>query len=223
MSRSQAIDWLEMYKQRNALWRHDGNPKRPHVRLHAGDHSNGFFNSEVVIENVHLANQACAELCLELVTAGLNCHLVDRVVGPAMGAIDLATLLALNASVGRESSSCLRGYTEKDPPSKEMVFRKTLVRPGEKVLCVEDVITTGDSVSKTRAAIVKAGGVPFPFVATLVNRSGLQQIDESQIVALVNLPMENWAPADCPLCRQGSKALYPAKKVENWARLNADY
>ena len=216
-------NWIEQYSQKGALWIHDGNPKRPHALLTSGKHSSGFFNSELVLEDSFLLDSACVELSMELRKQGLDLGEVDRVVGPAMGAITIAHEMAYHIAV-HSKRSCLRAYTEKetDGDSKKMVFKRTSIHQGERILLVEDVLTTGGSVDLTAEAVTNAGGVVLPFVIILVNRSGLTEVNGKKIVALIDRPMPMWTPDECPLCKQGSEALRP-KGTENWDRLNAEY
>jgi len=87
-------EWMEQYTLKGALWIHDGNRLRPHARLHSKKHSSGFFNSEPVLEIPSLLDEACYDLLHLLKKAGFSSDDVDRVVGPAMGAITLADNLA---------------------------------------------------------------------------------------------------------------------------------
>ena len=213
-------DWIDRYEQNGALWIHDGNPKRPHALLTSGKHSDGFFNSELIMEDSALLAEACSNL-LQRLEIGERVVLskIDRVVGPAMGAITMAHELARQISEGT-GHRCLRAYTEKF--EKIMVFQRTIIKPTELVLLVEDVLTTGGSVGITSAAVAATHGYILPFVAVLVNRSGLTHVDEKKIIALIDRPMPMWAADDCPLCKKGSEAIRP-KGTENWKRLNASY
>lgn len=214
--------WINEYEKKGALWIHDGNPKRPHALLTSGKHSNGFFNSELVMEDPLLLDEACAQLVERLWKSGLNIDEgVDRVVGPAMGAITLAHDIARH--IGRTRNKvCLRAYTEKetDGISKLMVFKKTSIRPTESILMVEDVLTTGGSVNLTETAVASSYAYVVPFVAVLVNRSGLTEVNGKKIIALIDHPMPMSAPEECWLCKQDSEAIRP-KGAENWARLCA--
>lgn len=215
--------WTSEYKESGALWIHDQNPKRPHALLTSGNHSNGFFNSEIVMENAPLLDQACSDLVTLLKDSGLNVHQVDRVVGPAMGAITLAHNIALQ--IGKQCKRrCFRAYTEKETEgnAKLMVFKRTSIRPAEVILMVEDVLTTGGSVVLTETAIAANQACVAPFIAVLVNRSGLKEVNGKKIVALIDQPMPMWSPEACPLCKEGSEAIRP-KGTENWDRLNAEY
>lgn len=222
MMRSEA-DWMREYEHRGALWFHDGNPKRPHVRLHKGKHSDGFFNSELVMEDPVFLDSACSEFVALLKISGFDIHTVDRVVGPSIGAITLANDISRN--IAMRTGQCLRAYTEKegDGANMKMVFKKTRVIPGEHVLLCEDVVTTGDSVELTARAIADSGGIVFPLVVVLVNRSGAVELNGRNIIALIDKKMNDWEPGECELCRLGSEALYPPKATENWKRLHADY
>ncbi len=217
--------WIEIYRDRNALWIHDGNPKRPHALLTSGKHSDGFFNSGLVTEDPFLLHAACQDLRV-LLQDQFNTRMIKRVVGPAMGAITMAHCIAysINQSFGASDDhhNCLSAFTEKesDSASKRMILKRFALRPGELVLPVEDVLTTGGSVELTATAVAEAGGALVPFVCVLVNRSGLAEVGGKKIVALIDRPMPMWTLEECPLCKQGSVAIRPK---DNWAALNADY
>lgn len=217
-------EWLKVYQNCNAIWIHDGNSKRPHALLTSGMHSDGFCNTNRVAENPSTYEKAVCDLLKVFALHGEHVQNVDRVVGPAMGAITLAYIMALNINYSRPQPSCLCGYTEKEngAVSKRMVFTKIPIETGERVLVVEDVTTTGESAHLTAIAVENAGGIALPFVLTLVNRSGLEEIHGRKIIALINHPMQTWTKEKCPLCKMGSKALAP-KSAENWKHLNAQY
>lgn len=220
-----AENWVAQYKQRDAYWAHDGNPKRPHALLTSGLHSAGFFNSSSVVEDTLMLMEAAQGLVWKLRDTGLNLDFPDRVIGPAMGAISLASSIAFRISNHRMGSPrvCHASYAEPEGEgdAKRMVFRKGRVLPGEQVLLVEDVITTGGSVTRLSEAVKRGGAHVLPFVAALVNRSGEECVDGNPVVALVEKHLPTWKPEECPLCKAGSEAIRP--KGENWARLNGKY
>lgn len=211
-------DWMETYRNHQALWVHGGDPKKPHVVLSAGEHSSGFFNSVRVTENSRLANFAASDLVEKLRREGLDPNNIDRVVGPAMGAITLAH--DISRHIGRvDGRACLSGYAEKigEGANKTMVFKKTILGKSERLLYAEDVLTTGSSVQLMDDPVRQAGAIILPWIAVLVNRSGLKEVGGKKIVALIDHPMPKWQADACPLCAQGSEAI-PAK--DNWSRLN---
>lgn len=220
--------WIGAYKARDAYWLHDGNPNRPHAELTSGNHSNGFFNSRLVIPDEGLMSQAASDL-LDLVQLGELGRMgylerVQTFVGPQTGATKLAELLRdhaqINDGVSRDWASPAKGESD---GQKILVFEdsdlgKLAVRYCS--LC-EDVITTGGTTELAAAAVAKAGGLVLPVVLALVNRSGQCEINGRHVVSLIEQEMPIWTPNECPLCAQGSEAIRP--KGENWARLNASY
>lgn len=206
--------WMDRFRQKGAYWVHDGNSRRPHALLTSGDHSSGFFNSEMISEDPILLDEASHTLAV-LVEEIVKLVRIKRVVGPAMGAIRLAHSLAVRIS-NRKNRTCLSGYTQ------DGVFKRTLVQVGEEVLCCEDVITTGASLEKTIRAVEDAGGIAIDVVVALVNRSNLTEVRGHKIISLISREMPVWKPEECPLCKEGSEALRP-KEAGNWAKLNQTY
>lgn len=217
--------WIKIYQMLGALWIHDGNPKRPHALLTAGDHSNGFFNSRLVIPSDELMGEAVLDLLELFAVNGGDIEMVNGITGPQTGATKLANFI----------STQITTYTRREcfyasPAKSEIEGKKSMVfsneelelLPGQTVLLCEDVITTGGSIELTEMAIFKAEGIILPYILTLVNRSGLTEVHGRKIIALINQPMPKWEKEDCPLCQEGSEAI-PAKDTANWARLNAAY
>lgn len=222
MSVDVSKEWIAEYSQKGALWIHDGNPKRPHALLTSGLHSDGFFNSSLVCEDPNCLDRAAEDLMGLLEDAGCQRHSVDRVIGPAMGAITLAHDLARQISF--VPSTCLTAYVEKveGSPQKAMKLARTSLKPGERVILTEDVLTTGGSVERAAEAVEAAGGIVLPWIAILVNRSGLSEVGGRKIVALIDRKMSSWKAEECPLCAQGSSAIKPKDKA-NWVLLTATY
>lgn len=216
--------WMRRFQDIGALWVHDGNPRRPHAELTSdGRHSNGFFNAGVVAENPTYLDGAAGDLVDLLSREGFSLDVVDWVVGPAMGAITLAHDVARHIGY-RRGFPCRCAYAEKEVVDgrKRMVILRSIIKPGARVLLVEDVLTTGQSVGLVADAVREAGGVILPYMAVLVNRSGFTEVDGRKIISLVEKHMPKWTPEECLLCKEGSEAIRP-KGVENWARLNAPY
>lgn len=228
--------WIDVFKDRKALWIHDDNPRRPHALLTSGKHSTGFFNSELVLEWPGLMDQACTDLTQilreQMISDGFgvgNQLKIGRVVGPAMGAITLAHDMARTFGTARKKP-CRRAFVEKfDLPHREgeekkkrMDFTRTALEPSEHVLLTEDVVTTGDSTLLAYNAVERGGGIVVPYLPVLVNRSGKTHVGNMLVVALIDHHMPTWEPDECPLCQQGSEALRP-KADQNWQKLNAQY
>ncbi|MES2985587.1 MAG: hypothetical protein V4686_00495 [Patescibacteria group bacterium] len=213
--------WIKEYEKRDALWIHDGNPRRPHVKLRSGEHSNGFFNSELVLQDPMLMDEVCCAILTSIMAMGQHLSNIKRIVGPAMGAITIAHDVARHVTL-RTGGVCFRAYTQKAPDGT-MMFERTEIDPKDRIILVEDVITKGGSVMSTAAAVEKAGGIILPYVGAIVNRSGLHAVGGKAIVALITHHMPKWSAEECPLCAVGSGVVSDPKKNENWARLNMPY
>ncbi len=215
--------WIKEYSKRDALWIHDGNPKRPHALLTSGNHSNGFFNSRPVISDTHLLTEAAFCLLDHFYQQASGNVIINAVVGPQTGATKLAELICDLLVLGTRYDCVHVSPAKSEVDGKKvMVFSDTeeIAMRGRAAILCEDVLTTGGSVDLTAAAVEKAGGTVLPYVLVLVNRSGLTEVNGKKIVALIDRAMPIWEPHECPLCKQGSEALRPK---DNWARLNADY
>ena len=93
-----------------------------------------------------------------------------------------------------------------------MTFRRGFkVEPTDKVLVLEDVVTTGGSV-KELIACVKEAGAEVVGVASLVNRSGGRVDFGVPFKSLVNLDITTYQPEDCPMCKEGSVAYKPGSR-----------
>lgn len=214
------ITFVGDLKKSGALWVHDGNPLRPHVILTSGNHAGSYFNGQLVMENPILLGLVASGLVGLLHFAGIKLEEVDRVVGPAMGAIKLAHAVAENIwRVG--GRLCLSSYSE--IKRGKTFFHASYVRSNERVLLVEDTITTGRSVSKVADAVLEAGGTLLPFLAVISNQTGCHDVRGMKILSVVDRTLETWAPEECPLCKVGSEALRPPKAWDNWQRLTAEY
>ncbi len=213
--------WIGQYKQKGALWIHDGNMRRPHALLTSGKHSSGFFNSRLVIPDEVLLRDAAADLLALFAQQGGDVSKVQGVVGPQTGATKLAELISDQVMAFNRSECFWASPTKNEQEgAKSMVFNGEdhyLLR-GSYVLLCEDVLTTGGSVELTADAVDSCGGAAMPFILVLVNRSGLTEAGGKKIVALIDRPMPMWTAEECPLCKEGSEAIRPK---DNWAALNA--
>jgi len=203
-----STDWNKIFQEQGAIWIHDGKPTRPHALLTSGLHSDGFVNCTFVTQQPALLQRILTQA--DGLAAKLPGEKVDWVVGSAMGAITLAYAVALKLNARA-------GFTEKD--GEGMKLSRFEIAPNEKVLVVEDTISTGGSTLKTIEGIQK-GGVPegniLPYIVCLVNRSGSESLNGRQLRALLTLNIHTWKPDDCPLCRKGSG---PVRPKAHWHEL----
>ena len=85
------------------------------------------------------------------------------------------------------------------------------LQPGENVLVVEDVVTTGGSTREVMEVVRAAGGIVVG-AGSLIDRSG-GAVDlgvPRHALAVLEVPV--YSPEDCPLCREGSVAIKPGSR-----------
>ncbi len=166
-----------------------------HYLLTSGRHSDKFLQCSQVLQYPDKAQKICGAMA----DLFRDCQ-VDTVVGPAMGGIILSYEVA--RALGARAI-----YTEKQ--EGDMVLRRGFsVQPGEQVLVVEDVMTTGGSVRKV-IDIIRETGAQVVGVAAMVDRSGGAIDLGVPTRPLVTLEVQSWDPADCPLCREGLDLIRP--------------
>ncbi|MEI7719863.1 MAG: hypothetical protein WCI89_01490 [bacterium] len=166
-----------------------------------------------------LLAEACSDLLKLAVRAGVDPKNINWVVGPAFGAITIAYELARRIFYLHERS-CFSGYCEKvgEDPERRMIFTRVSFQPDEVVLPCEDVITSARSALLMTDAAKAQNASVLPFLLALVNRSGITNAGEMKIISLINHPLSDWQPEECPLCRDGSEAV---RAKYDWHRLTA--
>jgi orotate phosphoribosyltransferase len=182
------------------LFRDSGALLDGHFVLSSGRHSPFYLEKFQVLQWPRRTQALCAEI-VELVA-----HLpIETVAGPTTGGIILAH------EVGRQLGT-RAVYAERDDGGRGRVFRRGFqLSPAERVLVVDDIMSTGGSVEETIAA-VRAAGAAVVGVAVLVDRSGgeaRQRIADMPVVALWETTLPAYDAASCPQCAAGEPVSKP--------------
>lgn len=171
-----------------------------HFELSSGLHSDRYFQCALVLSEPDRAG-ALARAFAEKVEVEF-----DTVVGPAMGAVVWAQ------EVGRALGKRALFTERKDG---EMCLRRGFsFQPGERVLLVEDVLTTGGS-AKEVIRVLEQHGARVVACGSLVNRSGGNPFEALglPLYELVRVEVQTWEPAECPLCAAGGTAIKPGSRT----------
>lgn len=195
---------LELLKSLGAIITDD------HIVYTSGRHGEMYVNKDALYPHVADTMTLCLGMA-ELFASGI----IDAVVAPALGGIVLSQHVAFHFSMlaGRE---VLAVYAEKDEaepgkaPPKTFHFSRgydELVR-GRRVLVVEDILTTGESVRNVVELVRKTGGEPIG-VAALCNRGGVtaEQIGVKELKSLINVTFSSWEERECPFCLEQSRPI----------------
>jgi len=182
---------LNIFRQHSALL-------EGHFVLSSGLHSDRYIQCALVLQYPRVAEQLCTELAAKLR------HLGGSVVAaPALGGILVAHEVARALSVRALFTERQEGV---------MTLRRGFsLALGEPTLVVEDVLTTGLSTRETMQCVEQAGGKVVG-VGALIDRSGGAVDLAVPKAALLTLAIQNYKPADCPLCRSGIPAVKPGSR-----------
>lgn len=162
---------------------------RGHFLLTSGRHSPVYWEKFRVIEQPEATVRLCA-----IVAAQYRASKVDVVAGPTTGGVVLAYEVARQLG-----TRC--AFAEKVEGGRK--FRRGVaIQPGERVLIVDDILTTGTSLQDVIAAVKQVRG-SIVGIAVLVDRSE-QQLDLGfPLFSCLRSPTVSYTPDACPLCREG--------------------
>ena len=161
-----------------------------HFLLTSGLHSPHYVEKFNVLQHPAYTAQLCAAMAEKFKDAA-----IETVVGPVTGGILLAH--ETGKSLGTRAI-----FTER--VDGKMTFRRGFsLREGERVLIVEDIVTTGGSIKGVIEVVKAAGAVPVA-VSMLVDRSGGKaNFGDVPHTALLTMEVETYTPETCPLCAKG--------------------
>lgn len=170
-----------------------------HFQLRSGLHSNRYFQCANVLRYPRCAGALCEELVKRMKASKVDIGRVDGVISPALGGI----------LVGHEIARALDTkcvFAEKQ--DGKLVMRRFTLKPGERYIVGEDVITRGGRVQET-IDIVKAAGADVAAVLVLVDRSAGLAKFEYPTFSLLQMAPEVWEPEKCPLCAAHEPFVHP--------------
>ncbi|MBC7342483.1 MAG: orotate phosphoribosyltransferase [Clostridia bacterium] len=192
-----------------AILKATGAVSEGHFRLTSGKHSDFYIQCARLMQHPEKAEPVCQALADQFragTAAGSNpSQAIEVVIGPATGAILMAYEVARALGPGVRAM-----FTERE--NGVMTLRHGFsLAPGERVLVVEDVVTTGGSVQEV-IDVVKGAGGQVVGIGALVDRSGGTVRFEVPFKALATITTNVYEPEDCPLCRQGLPAVKPGSR-----------
>jgi len=177
-----------------------------HFLLSSGRHSDRYFQCAKLFQHPDKAS-----IVLEYVTRKIDADIkdgklkVDIVCGPAIGGIIAAYETARQLSLPAI-------FTERDDSGTMVLRRGFEIKPGQNVLIMEDVVTTGKSFMECAAAL-EAAGASISAVACVVDRRAEDARDIAwPFYSSIKLNAGNWEVSECGLCKQGIPAVKPGSR-----------
>lgn len=182
-----------------SLFRRSGAFLEGHFRLSSGLHSPGYLQCALVLSYPRDAEAIGAALGARVREFGANI-----VLSPALGGIvigqEVARALGVRALFAERQDGALslrRGFT---------------LSPTDRVLVVEDVVTTAGSTRET-IAVAQQHGATVVGACSIVDRSGGTHGLELPYAALLPLSLPTYTEAECPLCAQGIPVVKPGSRT----------
>lgn len=169
-----------------------------HFLLTSGRHSNRYLQCAKIFRNTKYAEELCGALAEQFKNDS-----VSVVIGPAMGAVQMAYEVSRHLK-------CENFFTER-VDGKMALRRGFELSAGQKVVIVEDVVTTGGSVKEV-IELVRSMGADIVGVGSIVDRTGGEIDFGVPYKSVISMKVESWEPADCPLCKEGKPAYKPGSR-----------
>ena len=179
------------------LFRRSGALLEGHFKLSSGLHSTGYLQCALVLQEPADAETLGRDLAERV--RHLN---IQVVLSPAMGGI----------IIGHEVARALgvRAIFAERQDGRLMLRRGFTLSPGERVLVVEDVLTTGLSTRET-IEVAQAAGAEVVAAAAIINRSGDPALGVP-FAALVDYALPTYEATACPLCADGKPVVKPGSR-----------
>jgi orotate phosphoribosyltransferase len=172
---------LDIFRQKEVLL-------TGHFRLTSGRHAGYYMQCARLLQYPKTAGPLIDQLAQTFADENINV-----VIGPAIGAISLAY----------EAAKCLDAkalFAERE--NGAMTLRRGFnIEPTDRVLVVEDVVTTGGSVKEV-IELVKSYGATVVGAGVIVDRSAGKIDLGVPLHSLVSLQIESFDPNDCPICKE---------------------
>jgi len=184
---------LDLFRQTGALL-------HGHFVLRSGLHSREFFQCALLLQDAAIAAKVCGWLADKL-----DVHEATTVISPAVGGIIVGQEVARH--LGKRHI-----FAEKDGDGGLVLRRGFQIKPGERFLVAEDVVTRGGRVQETIQIVRDHGGI-VAAAGSIVDRSGGSLPDFGcPFVSLVEMNVETFDPADLPPDLRGTPAIKPGSK-----------
>jgi orotate phosphoribosyltransferase len=190
---------LRLFKEKDALL-------TGHFKLSSGMHSERYLQCALILQYPVLAERIAKALA-EMFSK----EKIDVVVGPAMGGITLAYEIARHLGVRGIFTERQEGPSTSLGAGEMLLRRGFYIKKGERVLVVEDVVTTGLS-TKEVIGVIEAAGATVVGVASIIDRSAGKADFGIPFKSLAGIEIKTYSEKDCPLCKKGMPIVKPGTR-----------
>jgi orotate phosphoribosyltransferase len=172
---------------------------RGHFLLSSGLHSDTYFEKFQVLQYPEYVEVLCRRMA-----SLFKEDQVEVVVGPTIGGVIIAYEVAKNLQV-----RCIFA----EPGEEGRIFKRGFsINKGQRVLIVDDILTTGGSVKEVIRLVEKHEG-QIQGIGLLLDRSGGKVRFDYPLKVLAVTEVVNYKPEECPLCKKGEPLVKPGSRI----------
>jgi orotate phosphoribosyltransferase len=193
------------------LFRRSGALLEGHFRLTSGLHSSGYLQCALVLQHPAHAEALGRALASRLPSAGATAVLSPAVGGLIIGHEVARALGSPGAAAAPGAPLGVRALFAERQDGALTLRRGFTLSPDDRVVVIEDVVTTGGSTRETMEVARRAGATIIAAGSVMDRSGGKWQPDVPfQALATVSLPI--YEPESCPLCQQGIPISKPGSR-----------
>ena len=173
------------------LFYESGAMLKGHFLLTSGRHSDVYFEKFTILRQPPYVEKLCGELARMFAE-----DKVELVVGPTTGGVLMAYEVA--KKLGTDAI-----YAEPSDDGKSRIFKRGFsIEPGQRVVIVDDILTTGRSVKEV-IELCRSYKAEIVGLGLLLDRSGGKVKFDYPFKPLATVAADSWEPSECPLCKKG--------------------
>lgn len=169
-----------------------------HFKLSSGLHSEKYLQCALVLQHPGIS-----EILSKALAKRFAAHKIEVVIAPALGGVTLAYEVA--RALGA------RGIFAEREAGVMTLRRGFSITKGERVLVVEDVVTTGGSIKEVMR-LVRADGGEVAGAGSIIDRSAGKADLGVPFESLAKVEIETFKESDCPLCKKNIPMIKPGSR-----------
>ena len=182
-----------------SVFRETGVMLEGHFLLASGRHSDRYMQCARLFEHPEHSERLCAELA-----ARFQNEKIDLVIGPALGGVIMS--YEVSRALG------VRNIFAERQEGVMTIRRGFQVKKGERVLVVEDVVTTGGSVKEV-LSLLNDREANVVGVGVIVDRSAGKVDFGCRMESLVSMEVVSYPPEQCPICKTDLPLVKPGSSA----------
>ena len=184
---------LQIFKEANGIL-------EGHFLLTSGLHSDIYFEKFRVLKHPEYVEKLCKQMAAYFADSG-----IELVIGPTTGGV------ILSYEVGKQLNTEAIFAEAAEDGKGRILKRGFKIDKGQKVLIVDDVLTTGRSVKEV-IKLVEDNGGNIQGIAVMVDRSNGKVDFGYSLKALLSIDVKAYKQEDCPMCKEGIPLIKPGSR-----------